>query len=202
MDEAEAIVAALEAYKSPQSFRPSQRTPLPQGMLTLIKLAAATPEEARALVTDDTAEQLPVQEAATFYLQQVLIHAESDVRQLALNEGATLQDVKHHKRWLLKWLHPDRNHNSWESALFQRVNAASSRLEAALREGGMPLAQPAHASRTRSRHRGNWQIAQRRVAKAVGWRGRVIKLAVATALLVLLVAGAQIGLTMMRGVNP
>lgn len=198
MDNVQAIEIALEAYKSPRAFRVSRRVPLPSGMLTLIKLAATTPEDVRTLVADETAEQLPVRDAAIFYLQQILSNAQDDLRQLALNDDATLQDVKDHKRWLLKWLHPDRNPNSWESALFHRVNAASARLEASLREGVPELKSVA---RTHSRRRtpGNWQVAQRRVARTVGWRPRLIKLALATILFVIFVALAQISLTLMQG---
>ncbi len=193
MDNVQAIEIALEAYKSPQAFRATRRMPLPKGMLTLIKLAASTPENIRSLVDDETADQLPVRDAAIFYLQHVLTNAHDDASQLALTRHATLQEVKDHKRWLLKWLHPDRNPNSWESVLFHRVKDASTRLEASLREG-VPEHQAMSFSMTRRHARSQWHLAQRRVARPVGWRPRALKLALATLALVILVVGAQFAL--------
>lgn len=202
MQQTEAIEAALEAYRHPQAVRGLKRAPLPAGMLTLIKLAAASPEEVEKLVTEETARQLPLREAAAFYLQQLLISAGDDYRQLGLAPGATLQDVKEHKRWLLKWLHPDRNRNRWESALFQRVVASAERLESALREGVQPL--PAYASRHRRQPKraGSWQVAQRRVKQAVGWRSRLLKAAVVAGAIIVIVAVAQLALTVMQGTMP
>jgi hypothetical protein len=202
MQETEAIETALEAYRHPHAVRTLKRGPIPAGMLTLIKLAAASPEEVEKLVTEETARQLPLREAAAFYLQQLLISAGNDYRQLGLAPGASLQEVKDHKRWLLKWLHPDRNRNSWESALFKRVVASAERLESALREGVQPL--PAQKTR---RHRkpkraGSWQVAQRRVKQAVGWRSRLLKAAMVAAAIIVVVALAQLALAAMQGTMP
>ncbi len=200
MDRVEAIEVALEAYRKPQAVRGVKRAPLPPGMLTLIKLAAASPEEAAQLVTEETARDFPVKEAAIFYLQQQLTGAEDDYRQLALMPGAGLQEVKDHKRGLLKWLHPDRNRNSWESGLFQRVATAADRLEAALRDGAQPAAAGRHRHhRRRPKMAGSWQVAQHRVKQAVGWRSRLLKVAVAAAVIILIVAVAQMALVFLQG---
>lgn len=202
MQETEAIETALEAYRNPQAMRSLKRAPLPHGMLTLIKLAASSPEELTKLVTEATARDLPLQQAAAFFLQQQLIDARDDYRQLALAPGAVLQDVKEHKRWLLKWLHPDRNRNSWEAALFQRVAASAERLESALREGVQPVSKPSRRHGRRIRQAASWQLAQRRVREAVGWRSRILKVAAAIAVLVLMVALAQLALVLMQGTLP
>lgn len=197
MDSVQAIEIALEAYKSPQAFRAAHRMPLPDGMLTLIKLAASTPDNIRNLVDDDTADQLPVRDAAIFYLQHVLTHAHDDASQLALTKHATLQEVKDHKRWLLKWLHPDRNPNSWESVLFHRVKEASTRLEASLRDGRQEQLVISF-SKTRRHAPSQWHLAQRRVARPVGWRSRTLKLVLATLALVILVIAAQFALNIFQ----
>jgi hypothetical protein len=202
MQETQAIQTALEAYRQPQAVRGLQRAPLPHGMLTLIKLAASSREDMEKLVTAESARQLPLQEAAAFYLQQLLIAARDDYRQMGLAPGAGLQEVKEHKRWLLKWLHPDRNRNSWESALFQRVVASAERLESALRDGVQPMPLPAARQRRRPRRAGSWQVAQRRVKQTVGWRLRLLKVAVVAAAIVLMVAAAQLALAVMQGTLP
>jgi hypothetical protein len=67
---------------------------------------------------------------AIFFLQQALLYPGADnYRVLGLSPGATLNDIKDHKRLLLKWLHPDRNSSSWEQLLFQRVATAATDLE-------------------------------------------------------------------------
>lgn len=48
---------------------------------------------------------------------------------LALPQNWSSQDVREHKRWMLKWLHPDRNPSAWEANLFHRVKEASDRIE-------------------------------------------------------------------------
>lgn len=194
MNEQAAIEAALEAYRQPQAFHLSRRRPLPPGMPALLKLVSAAPEEISSIVTTETAEKFPVRDAAVFYLQHVLIKADDDYRQLALDPGASLQEVKDHKRLLLKWLHPDRNHNRWESGLFQRVTTSAERLENALRSGSS--VQPAYPAERRKHRRkeGSWSVAQRRVKKPVGLKVRLFKIAVAVAVVILLVALAQLGL--------
>jgi hypothetical protein len=202
MEETEAIETALEAYRRPQAMRGIMRAPLPRGMLLAIKLAAAAPEEVERLFRSESAEALPLREAAAFYLQQLLTGATDDYRQLALAPGAGLQEVKEHKRWLLKWLHPDRNGNSWESALFQRVAASAARLETALRDGVRPLPAPRHGERRHRKRPGSWQVAQRRVRESAGWRSRLVKVAVAAAVIILLAAAAQYALAVMQGSYP
>jgi hypothetical protein len=49
-------------------------------------------------------------EAARFYLQQLLFRADADCyRILGLEPGASRATARTHMRWLLQWLHPDRN---------------------------------------------------------------------------------------------
>lgn len=201
MLEQEAIEAALEAYRQPQTFHVSRRKPLPNGMLALLRLVSAAPEEVNSIVTDETAKRLPVREAAIFYLQQVLTKAEDDYRQLALSRGASLQEVKDHKRLLLKWLHPDRNSNSWENSLFQRVTVSATRLENALCAGAeMQIVQPGGRRRHRSKP-GLWAIAQRRVKTPTGWKTRFFKIAIVVAVTIALLALAQLSLTTLQTAN-
>jgi hypothetical protein len=112
---------AVDVFSQPLLARQIQRNPLPDGMLEVIQIAAGHIQSDKKHLT---------QEAAVFFLQQVLVSRDNDnFRQLGLNPGASLELVREHRRWLLKWLHPDRNHNKWESTLFARVNSAAARLE-------------------------------------------------------------------------
>jgi hypothetical protein len=188
----EAIDIAVEIYRKPARARSLHRHDVPPGMLKLIKIAAGTEDEVDALVGGQKSEALPVKEAAVFYLQQLLMNAgNDDYRQLGLSRGATLQDVKDHKRMLLKWLHPDRNPSAWEQVLFGRVKASADRLEGAIRIGDdIPF--PTERRRPgRKRRNAAWQAAQARVKQPVDWRPRLKKIAIAAIVFLLIVGTAQ-----------
>jgi hypothetical protein len=125
MQKRQAKEIALDVFRQPILARHQRRLPLPEGMLDVIQIAAG-----QTSADMNEAQSQTMQEAAVFFLQQVLMSSENDkLRLLGLNPGATLDTVREHRRWLLKWLHPDRNHNKWESTLFARVNAAAADLE-------------------------------------------------------------------------
>ncbi len=116
---------ALEVFRQPLLARQLKRNPLPEGMLDVIQIAAGV--DTNITQTDDP----HLREAAIFFLQQVLVSTHSDkFRLLGLRPGANIDLIREHRRWLLKWLHPDRNHNKWESTLFTKVHAAAATLEA------------------------------------------------------------------------
>ncbi|WP_139251615.1 J domain-containing protein [Kaistia soli] len=69
---------------------------------------------------------------ATLYLLVVLFEQETDPsRTLGVPPGAPADLIQDHRKWLLKWLHPDRNANSNLAALSVRVLAASAALSGA-----------------------------------------------------------------------
>jgi hypothetical protein len=126
MSEREALQIALDIFRSPALVRVVQRQPLPKNVLQTIRIAGgdALDDKAKEITFGWTEEE--VRAAATFFLQQILFEKSSDAyRVLGLKSGAELTAVKDHKRALLKWLHPDRNANRWESVLLQRVVKAS-----------------------------------------------------------------------------
>jgi hypothetical protein len=193
MSNAEAIELALKVYQRPARARSLRRQDFPAGILSLIKIAASTEDEVEPLIGDRAAPDLPVRDAAVFYLQQILMHAgNDDYRQLGLKRGASLQDLKDHKRLLLKWLHPDRNRNAWENVLFQRVAAAAKRLEAAMQQGAaMPVQFTRPKSSRRRRRPSGWRISQKRVKQPVDWRPRLRKVMLAIAAFVAVVGTAE-----------
>jgi hypothetical protein len=116
---------AIEVFRQPLLVSRLRRKPLPDGMLSIIQIAA------NGLETNPVQrDQDDLHQAAIFFLQQVLSSSDNDnFRQLGLNPGASLEVMREHRRWLLKWLHPDRNRNKWESNLFTRVTTAAAELE-------------------------------------------------------------------------
>jgi hypothetical protein len=125
-----AVQDALKVYRQPSRLRLWRHQELPQDFLVLIKICAGDSE-----TTDTWAKQFDLNEtelhsAAVFIVNHVISRAGTDnFRLLGLPQSANAEDIRIHKRWLLKWLHPDRNHSTWESALFRKVTEAAKRIE-------------------------------------------------------------------------
>ena len=126
-----AILEALDLFKQPFKVRSLHRQELPSDMLTVIKIAAGEQQttEAWAESCGETSEV--IRQAAVFFLQQTIAKSGHDrFRTLGLPAHASKDDIRIHKRWLLKWLHPDRNPSKWETTLFHRVSSVAETLEA------------------------------------------------------------------------
>jgi AraC-like DNA-binding protein len=126
----DAIDVALRQTRQSTRHRNAVQSPLPDNMIDLIRVAV---DHAETLDRYCKAKGLPEQvlrDAARYYLHKTILESgDNHHRTLALSLGATAEQVRDHKRLLLKWLHPDRNHNSWESGLFLRVQEAARQLE-------------------------------------------------------------------------
>ena len=125
LSEPPALLEALALHRTPRARRPRADEPLPEGMSHLIRLAAG--EESAFLaargIAGETGETL--REAARFYVQQVMFAPTSDsFRVLGVNRDADEPILREHYRWLVRWLHPDRNPDEWEALYADRVNQA------------------------------------------------------------------------------
>lgn len=192
MDELDALRLALSIFRQPLTKSIYLAKPYPKGILRLIKIAAGS-EEASEIARQELQESPQLlRDASVFYLQQVLAKPKLDAYGLlCLAPGATAAEIATHKRWLLKWLHPDRNGNRWETVLFQRVLGAAEKIEQENRQaeatGGIATKLPGSlASRTskpRSQHRKRlepvfiWRLLIRRALKSMVVLTAVILLA-------------------------
>jgi hypothetical protein len=181
VSEFDAIKAAIKAYSQPLSFQPRERTKLPDGMLLAIKVAAgdaASIEKAAEGVGHDNAS---LQDAVSFYLQQQLIGGKANpFQQLGLSPDASPEDIVLHKRWLLKWLHPDRNPNKWQSQMFIGVTTAAQAATAMITSqqpiSGLPPASVFHSpqkktqSKSVSSHNRHSHVHKRKRVRIVDWR--------------------------------
>lgn len=105
-----AIELALDVARMPALVRSSAMPPIPQGVIELMRIAAGSQKACQnaASVTGER-EQVLI-EAARFYLQQLLFRPDADCyRVLGVEPGAPRATIRNHVRWLLLWLHPDRN---------------------------------------------------------------------------------------------
>jgi hypothetical protein len=116
------IELALDLARMPALARPPVVAAVPPNIIELMRIAAASPEACQAAAAK-TGEPTPVViEAARFYLQQVLFRPEADCyRILGIEPAASRTTARSHMRWLLQWLHPDRNNNSWDAVYAERV---------------------------------------------------------------------------------
>jgi len=130
---------ALDLARMPALARSPAAPPLPPNIIELMRVAAASPEACQAAAAQ-TGEPKPVViEAARFYLQQALFRADADCyRILGIKPTASRAMARDHMRWLLEWLHPDRNHNSWDNVYAERVLKAWREVSAASRSIGRP----------------------------------------------------------------
>ena len=120
-----ALHHALQLLRTPTGARPSAHERLPEGMLLLIRIVAG---DELALAEARQRSEEPgevVREAAAFYIQQVMFASGShSYRLLGVDADAPDERIKEHYRWLVRWLHPDRNADEWEVVYADRVNRA------------------------------------------------------------------------------
>jgi len=124
------VQTAMEVYRQPSRLNRIRDAEIPSDALTIIKIASGESKILEEEALDLGVEQESLREASFLYLRTVISSADGNhARALALPRNATLADVKSHKRWLLKWLHPDTNHSAWESQMFHSVNTAAKYFE-------------------------------------------------------------------------
>ncbi|RPD84081.1 hypothetical protein EGK76_13375 [Luteimonas sp. 100069] len=123
----EALDLALGLLRSPAHRRVLQGRPLPDGMTELLEVASGSVAAQRSAAGRMRASPGHLQEAARFFVQQVLFTDRSDAyRILGADAGAADSLLRRHHRLLLRWLHPDHNPGAlaWETTFAHRVNQA------------------------------------------------------------------------------
>ena len=134
MTQPHVIELALDLARMPVLARSSVAPPLPPNVIEIMRIAAAVPEACQAAVAHTGEPRHVVIEAARFYLQQVLFRPDADgYRILGIQPAASRATAREHMRWLLEWLHPDRNtnNNSWDTVYAERVLKAWREVSAA-----------------------------------------------------------------------
>jgi hypothetical protein len=117
-----ALDHALELTHSPHLAAAMREQELPDDVIVPIRIAAGCSETCGLAVELTKLRPEMVQEIARTYLQLVLFSSEGDCfRTLGVRRGASQTQMREHMRWLLQWLHPDRNSGDWESVYAERV---------------------------------------------------------------------------------
>jgi hypothetical protein len=171
-----ALDIALQLYRQPALAHKVRRDGLPPRVLSVIKIAAGSEEEIET-PSEHTPEELQeMREATIFFLQNCLFQSGGDShRVLGVRPDAAIGEILAHKRWLLKWLHPDVNRNKWEAAYLQRVLTAWEEItgSTSTRETAPPSEGLMQASRKRV-----WRYRRHRFAShntLSFWRGRFFR---------------------------
>jgi DnaJ domain len=164
----------LDLYRNPAMAPGARHAPLPKDITNVIRLAAASDDEIKGMLLGENVDTAELRAASAFFIQQVLFQAGADrLRLLGLSPGATQQQIRDHKRLLLKWLHPDRNQNKWEATYFQRVMQAAKQLESEPPAADI-AAPPRKHSRSGKRSRAHVP-AHFRAPRQVDWRDLMVR---------------------------
>ena len=116
-----AVDLALDLSRMPAVASSMAASPLPNDVLDVIRIAAESPDACRAAALATGQPERALIEAARFYVQQILLRPEADCyRILGLRPGDSRETARVHMRWLLEWLHPDRNHG-WDAIYAKRI---------------------------------------------------------------------------------
>ena len=108
MGRSAALDVALTLLERPAAVRYATVAPLPGGIALLLQVACGEADALRAAraMTDQSSQRL--QEAAGFFIEQVLFHPQADhYRTLGAAAGASRSELRQHMALLIKWLHPD-----------------------------------------------------------------------------------------------
>ncbi len=121
----DALELALAVRAVPARLPEVRSRPLPGTMLVLLELVGGRRETIERCAAATMERPQVLVEAATLFIQQVLFDEDADhYRVLGVRPDATLEAIREHHRWLMRWLHPDRDGGRWETAFSERVNAA------------------------------------------------------------------------------
>ena len=120
-----ALTAALDLLTMPSRVRLVRSSPLPAGVALLLELAARDEAAGRAAVEITERPVQISQEAATFFIEQILLSPEADsYRILGANNLAPAEELRRNMAMLLRWLHPDLVQSGDRSIFARRVTAA------------------------------------------------------------------------------
>jgi hypothetical protein len=120
-----ALKIALDLVRVPWRVRFLKAEKLPQGVALLLRIAAGDAEAEAAAVgmTDRRLES--VHEAATFFIEQILLCPEADsYRVLGASQDADSVELRRNMALLTRWLHPDLDRHGERAVFVGRVTKA------------------------------------------------------------------------------
>lgn len=120
-----AVEQALALLRAPLQAGQLRGREVPGDVLSLIRWAAGEEASLHAAAEQTGEAPADLREAAVLFLQQVLFAPDADsYRLLGVPEHAQHDVIKEHYGWLMRWLHPDRNLDDWDTVFADRVTRA------------------------------------------------------------------------------
>jgi hypothetical protein len=120
-----ALKIALDLVRVPWRVRFLKAEKLPQGVALLLRIAAGDAEAEAAVVGMTDRPRESVHEAATFFIEQILLCPEADsYRVLGASQDADSVELRRNMALLTRWLHPDLDRHGERAVFVGRVTKA------------------------------------------------------------------------------
>uniref|UniRef100_UPI0028C45C24 J domain-containing protein n=1 Tax=Tahibacter sp. TaxID=2056211 RepID=UPI0028C45C24 len=121
----DAVDLMLGVFRSPGRSAVLRTRELPDGVLDVIRIAAGDEQAIAAASASTSLDQADLSTAAGLLLQNLFFFDGADsYRTLGVRPDADAAQIKSHYRWLVRWLHPDRNPESMHGVFVDRINRA------------------------------------------------------------------------------
>jgi hypothetical protein len=130
MSDRMALKIAIDLMHVPSQVRLFRSEPLPDGVPTLLRIAAGDDEAEHAAAAIMDRSPKVVREAATFFIEQILFAPNTDsYRVLGTSPQADAGELRRNVALLLRWLHPDLDPRGERSIFVSRVTEAWNNLK-------------------------------------------------------------------------
>ena len=130
MDSAAALWIAIDLRHAPSRAKEVRAKPLPEGVVTLLLVAAGDEEAIEEACARVRRSPDAVREAAVFFIEQILLFPGADsYRVLGTVPGTSYADLRRNMALLLRWLHPDVDPQGERAIFTQKVTRAWSDLK-------------------------------------------------------------------------
>lgn len=108
MEHLATIMMALDLLHVPSRAKPMRSVPLPDGTVTLLRIASGDDQLARQAGAAAGSSSAIVREAAGFFIEQTMLYPGADsYRVLGARPEASSSELRRNMALLLRWLHPD-----------------------------------------------------------------------------------------------
>jgi hypothetical protein len=122
---AHAVRVAVRAFVDPRTARNMATGPMPTHVLDVLKLAAREPGKLEQWSQELGIPPERLVDIAVFFIEQVMMPQEANCyRVLGVSPDAEPSLLRHHYRWLMHVLHPDKPTAGWHFVMAERVNQA------------------------------------------------------------------------------
>lgn len=130
MREATALEVAVGLLHLPSRVRTLRAGDLPADLEILLRIVAGDGDALAESLRSVGAPEQTLTAAASFYIEQVLLHPDADsYRVLGVNPDATTDHLRRNMALLLRWLHPDRDADGARAVFVGRVTDAWNNLK-------------------------------------------------------------------------